>query len=108
MSETESSEISSITSFDSIAVCEEIGQLIERCEELHQEIDTSFKNLENIKVLLQNSNSIFVNYNGCQMDLNEILENIHTNIITEIKEGRENNFGQRILKELENMTFYKN
>lgn len=102
------SETSSITSFDDIGLCEEIGQLIERCEELNQEINTSFKNLENIKILLQNSNNIFVNYKDSQMDLYEILENIHMDIIKKIKEGKEINFGQRILKELENMTFYKN
>lgn len=102
------SETSSITSFDDIAVCEEIGQLIERCEELNQEINTSFQNLENIKILLQNSNNIFVKYKDSQMDLYEILENIHMDIVKEIKEGNEINFGQRILKELDNMTFYKN
>jgi hypothetical protein len=102
------SETSSTVSFDNIAVCDEIGQLIEKCEELHQEINLSFQNLENIQVLLQNSNNIFVNYNGSQVDLYEILENIHSSIITEIKEGSEINFGERILKELENMTFYKN
>lgn len=105
---SEISSVSTNTTFNEIAVCEEIGQLIERCEELEQEIDNSFQTLQNIQSLVKNSNNIRVTYNGSIIDLYEVFETIHTDILEDIKKGNSTNFGEKILKEVETMVFHKN
>jgi hypothetical protein len=62
MSDAESDN-SSTTSFGDISVCEEIGQLIEQCESLHDHIHNSFQTLKNIHSLVENHNNInVINY----------------------------------------------
>ncbi len=106
MSETDASSVtSSVTSFGDISVCEEIGQLIEQCESLHEHIHNSFETLKNIHSLVENHQNIIVTYNDASMDLDDILEQIHKDAIEDIKQTGDNTFGERLLNMLETTVF---
>lgn len=106
MSESDTSSVtSSVTSFGDISVCEEIGQLIEQCQSLHEHIHNSFETLKNIHSLVENHNNINVTYNGVTMDLDTILEQIHKEALEDIQKTCRNTFGERLLNMLENATF---
>lgn len=102
------SDASSDVSFDNISICDEIGQLIERCEELQDRIHNSFETLNNINELILNRQSyqnIMVSYNNHVVDFEEVLKEIHSKAIENIKELNSTSFGELILKELDNMVF---
>jgi hypothetical protein len=106
MSESDTSSVtSSTTSFGDISVCEEIGQLIEQCQSLHEHIHNSFKTLKNIHSLVENHNNINITYNSVTIDLNTILEQIHKEALEDIQKTCRNTFGERLLNMLENATF---
>lgn len=109
MSETDASSVtSSVTSFGDISVCEEIGQLIERCEELHDHIHNSFKTLQNINSLVENHQNINVTYNEWTGDFDDVLELFHEEAINNIKNDKPSCFGNELLKMLDDITFHKN
>ena len=101
-------DISSVTSFGDISVCEEISQLIDRCHQLHEHIYNSDITLENIKNLVKNNNNIQVNYNTLVCDFDNVLESIHVSVLKNIKENSVNNFSEKLLEALNNMTFIDN
>jgi hypothetical protein len=103
MSTADSSSVTS--SFDDISVCEEIGQLIERCEELHEHIHNSYETLQSIHSLVANQNNINVTHNGWTGDFEELLEVFHKEALTNISEGRDAEFGQKLLKMLDEAIF---
>ena len=103
MSTADSSSVTS--SFDDISVCEEIGQLIERCEDLQEQIHNSFETLQNIHSLVQNKNNINVTYNEWTGDFEELLEVFHEESLKNINEGRPSDFGNKLLKMLEEADF---
>lgn len=103
-----SSVVSSVSSFGDISVCQEIGQLIENCEGLHQYIHNSFETLNNINSLVENHNNITVTYNEWTGDFDELLELFHEEALTNIKNGKSSDFGQELLKMLDDTTFNKN
>lgn len=103
-----STDISSVTSFGDISVCEEIGQLIESCEGLHQNIQNSYETMMNIRSLVNNQNNITVTYNEWTGDFEELLELFHEEALTNIKNGKSSYFGQELLKMLDDTTFHKN
>jgi hypothetical protein len=78
-------------------VCDEIGQLIERCEELHEHINNSFETLQHINTLVKNHNNIFVKYNDSVVDFDDLLEKTHLEALENIKEKGVNNFGENLL-----------
>lgn len=99
------SDTSSITSFGDISVCEEISELIERCQELHEYIHTSYETLTNIHSLVMSHNNINVTSNGITTDLDTILEQIHKEVIEDIEKTGNNTFAERLLSMLESATF---
>jgi hypothetical protein len=105
MSDIESStDASSVSSFGDISVCNEIGQLIENCQQLHDHIHTSFETLKNIHSLVENNN-IIVSYDEWTGDFNELLEKIHTESLENIKNNGQINFGELLLERLDNIIF---
>lgn len=104
MSTTDSSSVTS--SFDDISVCEEIGQLIERCEDLQEQIHNSFETLQNIHSLVQNNNNINVTYNEWTGEFEELLEVFHDEAMKNINEGHPADFGIKLLKMLEVAEFH--
>jgi hypothetical protein len=101
MSDAES--ISEVSSFGDNSVCEEIGQLIERCEELQEHIASSYETLQNIHSLVQNN--INVTHNEWTGDFEELLEVFHKEALTNISEGRSADFGEKLLKMLDEAYF---
>lgn len=106
MSETDASSVgSSVTSFGDISVCEEIGQLIEQCHQLHEHIHDSFETLQNIKHLVDSHTNINVTYNGVTTDFDTILEKIHKEALDDIQKTGKNTFGEKLLNMLETAVF---
>ena len=105
MSDAESVNSSTI-SFGDISVCEEIGQLIERCEDLNNHIHNSFETLQNINSLIKTNTNITVTYNNLTCDFDEIIETFHNNALNNIKENGENSFSYILLKEIGNRYFH--
>lgn len=104
MSTAESSSVTS--SFDDISVCDEIGQLIERCEDLQEQIHNSFETLQNIQSLVASHNNISVTYNEWTGDFEELLDVFHDEALKNINEGRPSDFGIKLLKMLEGVHFH--
>jgi hypothetical protein len=86
-------------------VCDEIGQLIERCEELHEHIHNSFETLKTVHTLIQNQTNIIVSYDGWTGDLDELLEKAHLETLKEIKEKGINTFGDKLLNTIDLCVF---
>lgn len=105
MSES-STDASSVTSFGDISVCQEIGELIQRCEELQEHIHTSYETLKNIHSLVENQNSIIVTYNEWTGDFDELLELFHNEALANIKNDKPSDFGQELLKMLDDTIFH--
>jgi hypothetical protein len=101
-----SSITSSTTSFGDISVCEEIGQLIERCEDLNNHIHNSFQTLETIHSIIKNNNNIMVTHNDLTVDFDDLLESLHSETIHNIKNDNTNNFGQKLLDIVNNSYFH--
>ena len=80
---------------------EEIDQLISRCHQLRDNMDTSFEKLQHIKNLI----NMNVSYNGNIMDFNDLLTSFHTISIENIKKTGKNNFGEQILHALDSLLF---
>jgi hypothetical protein len=94
------------SSFDNLSVCDEIGQLVTKCEELHNHIHNSFETMHNIKELIKNRNNINVTYNEditCDFDI--VLEELHLKALENIKEKNQNNFGELLLEFIESGLF---
>ena len=104
MSNTDSDSDSDSDSEDS-SICNEIGQLINQCHQLHNYIDNSFETLHNMQYLITDTN-INVLYNGSIFDFNELLENLHNEALEDIKGGTKNYFGQKLLDTLNTISFY--
>lgn len=102
-----STDASSETSFGDISVCQEIGELIEKCEELQDCIHNSFEALNTIQSMMENHQSITVTYNEWSGDFEELLELFHNDALTNIKNGNPSNFGQELLKMLDDTIFNK-
>ncbi len=86
-------------------VCDEIEQLIERCEELHEHIHNSFETLQNIETLVKNHTNILVKYNDSVIDFDEILEKAHLEALENIKEKGINTFGDKLLNTIDLCVF---
>jgi hypothetical protein len=101
------SYISSVSDLESISssVCDEIGQLIERCEELHEHIHNSFETLQNIETLVKNHTNILVKYNDSIVDFDEVLEQVHKEALGDIKEKGVNTFGGKLLLAIDMCSF---
>ena len=80
---------------------EEIDQLISKCHQLQDNIDTSFEKLQHIKNLI----NMNVSYNGTIMDFNDLLTSFHTISIENIKKTGKNNFGEQLLHALDSLLF---
>jgi len=102
MSESDSS---SVTSFDNISVCQEIGEFIQRCEELHTLISNSADTLNQLKNIIDSNATIKVTYNGVTSNLDELLEQIHQETLESIPTSDKNVFGERLMTMLNNATF---
>ncbi len=105
MSCVSESDTGSVSSFGSNSVCDEIGQLIERCEELHEHIHNSFETLQNIETLVKNHTNILVKYNNSIMDFDDVLEKAHLEALEEIKEKGINTFGDKLLNTIDLCVF---
>ena len=80
---------------------EEIDQLISKCHQLQDNIDTSFEKLQHIKNLI----NMNVSYNGVITDFYDLLESFHTISIENIKKTGKNNFGEQLLHALDSLLF---
>jgi hypothetical protein len=96
---------SSDISFEDGSICEEINQLIDRCEGLHEHIHNSFQTLDNIHSMILNHTNINVKYDTWIGDFEELLEEFHSKALANIKEKGENNFGELLLNALEVVEF---
>lgn len=103
MSDTDTS---SVTSLENISICDEIGQIIKRCEELNEYINNSFTSLNNIKSQILNHQNIIVTYNDLICDFDNVLEIFHLNALKNINENKPNSFGNQILNELDKIYFH--
>ncbi len=99
------SDNSSVTSFDNISVCQEIGEFIERCEELHTLISNSDNTLNQLKNIIDSNANIKVVYNGVTSNLDELLEQLHQETLESIPTSDKNVFGERLVTMLNNATF---
>jgi hypothetical protein len=90
------SDTSSCSTGSNSSVYDEIGQLIERCEELHEHIHNSFETLQNIHTLVKNHTNIMVKYNDSIMDFDEVLEEVHKEALEDIKAKGVNTFGDKL------------
>lgn len=107
MSDNESStDASSVSSFGDISVCNEIGRLIENCQQLHDHIHNSFDTLKNIHSLVENHNNIIVTYNDWTGDFEELLELFHEEALNNIKNDKSSVFGQELLKMIDDTIFH--
>ncbi len=96
---------SSVTSFGDISVCEDIGELTEKCKDLHEHICKSHETLEIVHKLIISRMNINVNYMGWTGDFETVLEKFHEESLEDIKNGRPTNFGKKLLSAL-NTTLY--
>lgn len=89
-------------SSDSVSVSDElltmIDELIERSENLNNEINKSFETIHNIHTQIDSNDKITVEYNGTICDLEEVLDNIHNKAL----ESGKYNFGELLLEYLKN------
>jgi len=92
----------SLSEYESESICEEIQQLIDNCEVIHENINTSISTLDNIEYLITNQSNNKVTYNGLQYNFDEVLELLHLAALKNIKENGTSNFGQ-LLKTLHNI-----
>jgi hypothetical protein len=99
------SDNSSVTTFDNISVCQEIGEFIQRCEELHTLISNSADTLNQLKNIIDSNATIKVTYNDVTSNLDEILEQIHQETLESIPTSDKNVFGERLMAMLNNATF---
>lgn len=100
------SDNSSTTSFGDMSVCEEIGQLIENCQQLHDHIHNSFETLKNIHSLVENHQNIKVTHNEWTGDFEELLETYHEEALKNIKENKPSEFGQMLIKMIDETIFH--
>ncbi len=101
--EDANSETSDGSSFSDSSVCDEIGRLIEHCEQLHQHIHTSFETLNSIQTLLDAR--IKITYNNESCDFDDILERLHVEALDCIVSTGQTNFGENLLEVLRTCEF---
>ncbi len=73
-----------------------IDELIERSENLNNEINKSFETIHNIHTQIDSNDKITVKYNGTICDFEEVLDNIHNKAL----ESGKYNFGELLLEYL--------
>jgi hypothetical protein len=103
MSESVASTTSALSG--DASVCDDIEELIDRCQDLHDHIHNTYETLQSIKSLIENHSSIMVTYRGWTGDFDELLERFHTNALTTIKEKSYTNFGEILLNALNDIEF---
>lgn len=99
------SETSFYSTESNSSLYDEIGQLIERCEELHEHIHNSFETLQNIHTLVKNHTNIMVKYNDSIMDFDEVLEKVHKEALEDIKTKGDTTFGDKLITVLDLCNF---
>jgi len=91
-------DASSDSSDSSDSICKDIDYLIDSCHELHANVIIANNLLSSITDKINRIQNINVIYEGKQMDFYELLELLHINALNNIKEGRQNNFENELLK----------
>jgi hypothetical protein len=95
------------SSLENLSVCDEIGELITKCEELHNHIHNSFETINNIKELIKSKDNINVTCNDdITCDFDNVLEELHLKALENIKEKNENNFGELLLDFIQSASFF--
>jgi hypothetical protein len=105
MSDTASFSDSENSSIGDLSICREIDELITRFEDFHTHIHNSFETLQNIQSLVANNNNINIRYNNKTCDFDAFLEEFHSIALNNIKENKPSNFGESLIKLLEEATF---
>ncbi len=100
MSDAES--ICSSDSSDTNSICDELEHLLERCEQLHNNISAATEILQGLHTRIDNGDTINISLGGTMRNLDEVLEEIRVEAIAAIREGKANTFGQRLAAVLEN------
>jgi hypothetical protein len=94
------------TSLSDISICNDIDDLIERCKYLSDHIHNSYESLKGIQYLIENHQNVIVSHNEWTGDFNEILEKCHNDTLENIKNGCATNFGNELLKMLDEIIFH--
>ena len=87
------------------SVIEELNEIIERSEEISNQIQASIKTLDKIESLIASEKSVIVKYDEFNGDFNELIEVVHKGALENISENGVNNFGQMLLDIIENGQF---
>jgi len=91
-------DTSSDSSESNDSICNDINDLIESCHELHANVIIANNLLSSITDKINRIQNINVIYEGKKMDFYDLLELLHVNALNNIKEGRQNNFENELLK----------
>ena len=91
-------DASSDSSESNDSICNDIDDLINSCHELHANVIIANNLLGNITDKINRIQTINVMYEGEKMDFYDLLELLHVNALNNIKEGRQNNFENELLK----------
>jgi hypothetical protein len=100
---SDNNSVNSVNSVNSLSdsICNEIDDLIDKCEELHTDINNSVESLKNIHSLVENHQNIIVTYKNMKYDFNEVLEIIHLQSLQDINY----NFSKNLLETINNCYF---
>ena len=99
MSTCSEDDTASCTSSDSIS--NELDDLLQRCEQLHEHIHNSTETLHTIHQLVSSGGNIKITLEGATRDFNEFLEELHVAALERVRAGKQCNFGASLLTVLE-------
>ena len=83
----------SLSVSSSNSICNELDDLLERCEQLHEHIQNSTETLHAIHRMVEVSENINITLDGTTRDFDEVLEELHAASLARVRNGEQNNFG---------------
>lgn len=97
---------SDLSSQEDNSLFQEIEQLMEQCQDIHLHHLTAIQSLYSIQQLLSSQSKILCTYQQQEpRDFDSILEELHTQVMNDINEGKSVNFSQLLLNAMDQMTF---
>lgn len=95
------SEDDTASRISSDSISNELDDLLQRCEQLHEHIQNSTKTLHSIHQLVSSGGNIKIIVDGTTRDFNELLEELHVVALERVRAGEQSNFGTALLAMLE-------
>jgi hypothetical protein len=89
---------------EKITTSNEILEILERCNELHNHFHKSSKTIQDLHSLVDSHQNIIVKTNDWTGDFDELLEKLHIGALEDIKKRGVNNFGEKLLEVIEQIT----